>query len=67
MILFKQTVDASLLVIDPAQSRGFPLELSSRQESLNPPQFVCCLTFLSPNHFSELHYCASVAIIILLS
>ena len=58
MILFKQTVDTSLLVIGPAQSGRFSdpvLELNSRQESLSPPQFCCCLTFLCMDHFSELH------------
>ena len=58
MILFKQTVDTSLLVIGPAQSGRFSdivLELNSRQESLSSPQFFCCLTFLGTDHFSELH------------
>ena len=56
MILFKQTVDTSLLVIGPAQSGRFVLELNSRQESLSPSQFFCCLTFLiDEDHFSELH------------
>ena len=58
VILFKQTVDTTLLVIDPAQSGGFTvLELNSRQESFSPPQFCCCLTFLigDEDHFSELH------------
>ena len=59
MILFKQTVDTSLLVIGPAQSGRFSdpvLELNSRQELLSPPQFFCCSTFLiDEDHFSELH------------
>ena len=60
MILFKQTVDTSLLVIDLAHSGRFSdpvVELNSRQESLRPPQSVfCCLTFLADeDHFSELH------------